>query len=201
MEVIKTAIDGVFYVETFRPNGTIGANDFMGWNGYVDAGIGSAWELIPVEGKPNVYNIAQYGQTFGDADTTCYNGTIFQPGGEKLLGEIRILPELFMDNPAHYVQLDFFPVLPENNLFAERFCCLAIQVLEHHALRFVGQLHSLKRGFCASVRDAAKYDAACAHVAQEPVIAAKCVNHGTTSLDVSFTVLSGRQTAPDALAK
>lgn len=83
----REAIEGAFHVETFRPNGTIGANDFMGWNGYVDKAMNEGtWELIPVEGKENVFNIAQYGQTFGDADTTCYNGTIFQPGGKKLLG-------------------------------------------------------------------------------------------------------------------
>ena len=79
-------IEGAFYVETYRPNGNIGEMDFMGWNGYIDCPMSNAWELIPVEGKQNVYNIAQYGQTFGAADTTCYNGTIFEPGGKKLLG-------------------------------------------------------------------------------------------------------------------
>ena len=79
-------IEGAFYVETFRPNGDIGSMDFMGWNGFVDCAPNDAWELIPVEGKPNVYNIAQYGTAFGAADTTCYNGTIFAPGGRKLLG-------------------------------------------------------------------------------------------------------------------
>ena len=84
--VDEEPIEGAFYVETFRPNGGYGAGDFLGWNGYVDVPMNSAWELIPVEGKPNVYNIAQYGQTFAEGDTTCYNGTIFQPGGKKLLG-------------------------------------------------------------------------------------------------------------------
>jgi hypothetical protein len=80
-------IEGAFLVETFRPNGDIGSMDFMGWNGYIDCPPGeNLWELVPVEGKENVYNIAQYGQKFGEADTTCYNGTIFQPGGKKLLG-------------------------------------------------------------------------------------------------------------------
>lgn len=79
-------IEGAFLVETFRPNGSIGEADFMGWNGFVDCGPNDKWELIPVEGKENVFNIAQYGQTFGEADTTCYNGTIFEPGGKKLLG-------------------------------------------------------------------------------------------------------------------
>ena len=80
-------IEGGFYVETYRPVGAIGSGDFMGWNGYVDKNMdNNVWELIPVEGKENVFNIAQYGQTFGDADTTCYNGTIFAPGGKKLLG-------------------------------------------------------------------------------------------------------------------
>ncbi|MBO4841510.1 MAG: hypothetical protein J5524_10500 [Bacteroidaceae bacterium] len=82
----EEAVEGAFLLETFRPNGEIGSMDFMGWNGYVDCAPNNSWELIPVEGKPNVYNIAQYGQTFSDADTTCYNGTIFNPGGKKLLG-------------------------------------------------------------------------------------------------------------------
>ena len=58
-------IEGAYYIETFRPNGDLGSMDFMGWNGYIDCPMaGNTWELIPVEGKPNVYNIAQYGQTF-----------------------------------------------------------------------------------------------------------------------------------------
>ena len=86
-EVIdEEAVEGAFYVETFRPNGDVGSMDFMDWNGFIDCPMNSTWELVPVEGKENVYNIACYGQTFGDADTTCYNGTIFEPGGKKLLG-------------------------------------------------------------------------------------------------------------------
>ena len=85
--VDEEPIEGAFYIETFRPNGALGSNDFLGWNGFVDVGMGdNKWEIIPVEGKPNVFNIAQYGTTFAETDTTCYNGTIFQPGGKKLLG-------------------------------------------------------------------------------------------------------------------
>lgn len=85
--VDEEPIEGAFYIETYRPNGALGANDFLGWNGFVDVGMGdNKWEIIPVEGKPNVFNIAQYGTTFAETDTTCYNGTIFQPGGKKLLG-------------------------------------------------------------------------------------------------------------------
>ena len=105
------AVEGAFYVETFRPNGSLGEGDFMGWNGYVDVGIGSTWELIPVEGKENVFNIAQYGQTFGDADTTCYNGTIFEPGGKKLLGlrsgDNRYAPSYYVvDTDMHSPELE-----------------------------------------------------------------------------------------------
>lgn len=82
----EEAVEGAFLIETFRPNGRLGEMDFLGWNGFVDCAPNDSWELIPVEGKPNVFNIAQYGQTFGAADTTCYNGTIFNPGGKKLLG-------------------------------------------------------------------------------------------------------------------
>ena len=78
-------IEGAYYVETFRPNGEIGTGDFLGWNGYIDVGLGSTWEFIPVEGKPNVYNIAQYGQTF-TAEGKTYAGTAYEPGGKKYLG-------------------------------------------------------------------------------------------------------------------
>ena len=57
----------------------------MGWNGYIDVGMGSTWEFIPVEGKTNVYNIAQYGQTF-DAEGTTNAGTAYEAGGKKYLG-------------------------------------------------------------------------------------------------------------------
>lgn len=78
-------IEGVFCVETFRPNGNIGTNDFMNWGGFIDTGEQSAWELIPVEGKTNVYNIAQYGATHSQAGKT-YDGTEYEAGGRKLLG-------------------------------------------------------------------------------------------------------------------
>jgi hypothetical protein len=83
----------------------------MGWNGYVDVGRGSTWELIPVEGKENVFNIAQYGQTFGAADTTCYNGTVFEPGGKKLLGlrsgDNRYAPSYYVvDTDMHSPELE-----------------------------------------------------------------------------------------------
>lgn len=79
-------IEGAVFIETFRPNGDVGIADFLGWNGYVDKDMGNnRWELIPVEGKPNVFNIAQYGQTFDAAGKT-FNGTEFEAGGKKLLG-------------------------------------------------------------------------------------------------------------------
>ena len=105
-------IEGAFYIETFRPNGEFGSMDFMGWNGYIDCPMGdNRWELIPVEGKPNVYNIAQYGQTFGAADTTCYNGTVFEPGGKKLLGlrsgDNRYAPSYYVvDTDMHSPELE-----------------------------------------------------------------------------------------------
>ena len=105
-------IEGAFYIETFRPNGEFGSMDFMGWNGYIDCPMGdNRWELIPVEGKPNVYNIAQYGQTFGEADTTCYAGTIFEPGGKKYLGlrsgDNRYAPSYYLvDTDMHSPELE-----------------------------------------------------------------------------------------------
>ena len=107
----EEAIEGAFYVETFRPNGSVGEMDFMGWNGYIDCGMNDKWELIPVEGKENVFNIAQYGQTFGAADTTCYNGKIFEPGGKKLLGlrsgDNRYAPSYYVvDTDMHSADLE-----------------------------------------------------------------------------------------------
>lgn len=108
-------IEGAFYVETFRPNGEYGIGDFMGWNGFIDVAIdnpqGTLWEIVPVEGKENVYNIARYGETFGAADTTCYNGTIFEPGGKKLLGlrsgDNRYAPSYYVvDTDMHSPELE-----------------------------------------------------------------------------------------------
>ena len=79
-------IEGAYYVETFRPNGEIGSMDFMGWNGYIDCPMNDKWEIIPVEGKPNVYNIAQYGQTFPIETIETEEGEVTTGGGKKLLG-------------------------------------------------------------------------------------------------------------------
>ena len=84
----EEAIEGAFKVETFRPNGDLGVMDFLDWNGFVDCSYGSTannWELVPVEGKENVYNIARYGETF-DQPSTTYAGTEYEAGGKKLLG-------------------------------------------------------------------------------------------------------------------
>ena len=79
-------IDGAYYIETFRPNGEIGSMDFMGWNGYIDCPMGgNIWELIPVEGKANVYNIAQFGSASTEQETT-YAGNVFEPGCKRYLG-------------------------------------------------------------------------------------------------------------------
>ena len=81
-------IEGAYYIETFRPNGSYGDMDFLGWNGFVDVSRGNnLWEIIPVEGKENVYYIAQYGQTFPTVTTTTEEGEeIVTGGGKKLLG-------------------------------------------------------------------------------------------------------------------
>lgn len=58
-------VEGQFRIETFRPNGDLGINDFMNWGGFIDTNTQDAWELIPVEGKTNVFNISPAGQTNG----------------------------------------------------------------------------------------------------------------------------------------
>ena len=85
-------IEGAYYIETYRPNGNLGEHDYLGANGFVDRPMETTWEFIPVEGKPNVYNIAQYGVTI-PTDTT-YNVTeegdtidyVVTGGGKKYLG-------------------------------------------------------------------------------------------------------------------
>ncbi len=88
-EVIdETPVEGAYYIETFRPNGEIGTADFMQWNGFIDCGLSSTqgmWELIPVEGKTNVYNIAQFGSA-STAEETTYAGVTYEPGCKRLLG-------------------------------------------------------------------------------------------------------------------
>ncbi len=54
-----TSIDGGYKIQTFRPNGAIGAADFMGYNGYIDCPTDDAWQIVPVEGKENVFYIAR----------------------------------------------------------------------------------------------------------------------------------------------
>lgn len=82
------SIENVYYIETFRPNGDFGSMDFMQWNGFIDCGLSSSaglWEIIPVEGKQNVFNIAQYGTASENAETT-YSGKTYEPGCRRLLG-------------------------------------------------------------------------------------------------------------------
>ena len=103
-------VEGVFFLETFRPNGDIGSMDFMGWNGYIDCPANSAWELIPVEGKPNVYNIAQYGQTSSEEETT-YAGKTYEAGCKRLLGfrngDNRFAPSFYVvDTDMHDPNLE-----------------------------------------------------------------------------------------------
>lgn len=83
----EEVVEGAVRIETFRPNGAYGEADFVGWNGFIDAVCTDAWEIIPVEGKENVFNIAQYGQTFAtDTVTTEEGEQIVTGGGKKYLG-------------------------------------------------------------------------------------------------------------------
>ena len=100
-------IEGAYYIETFRPNGNIGEMDFLNWNGFVDCPLNNngLWELIPVEGKQFVYNIAQYGQASEKNDTT-YAGNVFEPGCKRYLGlrdgDNRFAPSIYVvDTDMH----------------------------------------------------------------------------------------------------
>ena len=97
-------IEGAYYIESFRPNGSIGEMDFLNWNGFVDCPLNDAglWEIIPVEGKENVYHIAQYGQTF--PVDTLYNevdGTYTLAGGGKKMLGLRSGDNAFA--PSYYI--------------------------------------------------------------------------------------------------
>lgn len=48
-----------YRIQTMRPNGSIGVNDFINYGSYVDCDTDDAWEFMPVEGKPNVFNIVR----------------------------------------------------------------------------------------------------------------------------------------------
>ena len=50
-----------FRIQTMRPNGTEGINDFINYGSYVDCNTNEAWEFVPVEGKTNVFNIVRAG--------------------------------------------------------------------------------------------------------------------------------------------
>ena len=50
-----------YRIETMRPNGEVGKNDFLNYGGFVDCETNEAWEFVPVEGKTNVFNIARAG--------------------------------------------------------------------------------------------------------------------------------------------
>ncbi len=50
-----------YRIETMRPNGTMGVNDFLNYGGFVDCATNDAWEFLPVEGKTNVFNIVRAG--------------------------------------------------------------------------------------------------------------------------------------------
>ena len=82
-------IEGAYYIESFRPNGNIGSMDFLNWNGFIDCPLNNQgrWEIIPVEGKENVFHIAQYGQAFATDTTYTDEGEmVVTGGGKKLLG-------------------------------------------------------------------------------------------------------------------
>ncbi|MCF0197479.1 MAG: hypothetical protein HUK03_09705, partial [Bacteroidaceae bacterium] len=50
-------------INTHRNNG--GILEYMNWGGYCDTDTKDGWQLIPVEGKTNVFHIIQAGQTNG----------------------------------------------------------------------------------------------------------------------------------------
>lgn len=75
IELVTEKTDGSplekgFRIHTFRNNG--GDLEYLNYGGFVDCSTDDAWELIPVEGKKNVYNIArlseEYEETVKDSE-------------------------------------------------------------------------------------------------------------------------------------
>lgn len=80
MTLIPAGIDNGFVIETYRPNGNIGENDFLGYNGYVDVSAQDVWVFVPVEGKENVYNIRRNGDNGENGVYLGYRGGDNQNG-------------------------------------------------------------------------------------------------------------------------
>lgn len=72
--------ENAFIIETYRPNGNIGENDFLGYNGYVDVSAQDIWVFVPVEGKENVYNIRRNGENGENGVLLGYRGGDNQNG-------------------------------------------------------------------------------------------------------------------------
>lgn len=95
-------IEGGYFIESFRPNGAYGDMDFVGWNGFIDVNRGdNVWEIIPVPGKENVFNIAQYGQTFATDTTYTEDGEMVVTGGGKKYLGLRCGDNAF--EPSYYI--------------------------------------------------------------------------------------------------
>ncbi len=95
--------EGNFYegyrIESFRPNGTLGENDFVGYNGYVDiTPTNDYWEIIPVSGKTNVYNIARI---YGDSNSNNADGKYYlgYRGGDNSNGVSYNIVDTDMNSP------------------------------------------------------------------------------------------------------
>ncbi len=72
--------ENAFVIETYRPNGNIGENDFLGYNGYVDVSAQDVWVFEPVAGKTNVYNIRRNGDNGENGVLLGYRGGDNQNG-------------------------------------------------------------------------------------------------------------------------
>ena len=90
-------IRGGFKIETFRPNGEIGVADFIHWSGWLDTASDEPWEFVPVDGKENVYNLAQLGREREDGSKFLLGFRDGNDGGYPLTYNVCAVD---MTNPA-----------------------------------------------------------------------------------------------------
>ena len=89
--------EGFYRIQSFRNNGYTGEGyplEFVGYNSFLDCATDDAWEFLPVEGKPNVYNIARASREYeevlqdseGNDSIVVRRTNIREDGSRYLLG-------------------------------------------------------------------------------------------------------------------
>lgn len=80
MTLIPGDAENGYIIQTHRPNGVEGENDYANYGGYMDTGNRDTWVFVPVEGKENVYNIRRNGENGENGVYLGYRGGDNQNG-------------------------------------------------------------------------------------------------------------------------